>query len=269
MRADAVLAGGLGRDALRAAAASCVPAAHRRRLGAGRVGLSLPFAGAARRRGDKAALSSRALRARGAASRRAGPACREPGRLIRARPAGRCLTDCRFRRAGRPPPFMPRSPETPLRPASSAVRTGTMRSYLDFEKPVAELEAKVEELRALGASDDARRDRPTRSARLEAKAAAALKDLYAGADALAEDAGRAPSAAAAFRGLLRRADRASSRRSPATASSARTRRSSAASAASAAPGLRHRPGEGRPRPRPASGTISAWRARRATARRCG
>ena len=28
-----------------------------------------------------------------------------------------------------------------------------MRSYLDFEKPVAELEAKVEELRAMGESD--------------------------------------------------------------------------------------------------------------------
>jgi acetyl-CoA carboxylase carboxyl transferase subunit alpha len=52
-----------------------------------------------------------------------------------------------------------------------------MRSYLDFEKPVAELEAKIEELRGLAAegsavaiSDDI--------TRLEAKAHAALKDLY-------------------------------------------------------------------------------------------
>ena len=30
-----------------------------------------------------------------------------------------------------------------------------MRSYLDFEKPVAELEAKAEELRAMQAGDDA------------------------------------------------------------------------------------------------------------------
>ena len=30
-----------------------------------------------------------------------------------------------------------------------------MRSYLDFEKPVAELEAKVEELKALGENRDA------------------------------------------------------------------------------------------------------------------
>jgi acetyl-CoA carboxylase carboxyl transferase subunit alpha len=32
-----------------------------------------------------------------------------------------------------------------------------MRSYLDFEKPVAELEAKIEELRAMQASGDVSR----------------------------------------------------------------------------------------------------------------
>src|SRR5918995_2472285 len=53
-----------------------------------------------------------------------------------------------------------------------------MRSYLDFEKPVAELEAKVEELRALGEGDDAVAIADD-VGRLEAKAAAALKDLYA------------------------------------------------------------------------------------------
>jgi acetyl-CoA carboxylase carboxyl transferase subunit alpha len=54
-----------------------------------------------------------------------------------------------------------------------------MRSYLDFEKPVAELEAKVEELKALGEGDNAV---PVADdvVRLEAKAAAALKELYAG-----------------------------------------------------------------------------------------
>ena len=53
-----------------------------------------------------------------------------------------------------------------------------MRFYLDFEKPVAELEAKVEELRALGETggavaigDDV--------ARLQAKAGEALRGLYA------------------------------------------------------------------------------------------
>jgi acetyl-CoA carboxylase carboxyl transferase subunit alpha len=53
-----------------------------------------------------------------------------------------------------------------------------MRSYLDFEKPVAELEAKVEELRAMQAGDNAVAIGEDIS-RLEAKAAQALKDLYA------------------------------------------------------------------------------------------
>src|SRR5919206_2330011 len=52
-----------------------------------------------------------------------------------------------------------------------------MRSYLDFEKPVAELEAKVEELRALGENRDAVAISDDIS-RLEVKAADALKDLY-------------------------------------------------------------------------------------------
>ncbi len=55
---------------------------------------------------------------------------------------------------------------------------GTMRSYLDFEKPVAELEAKVEELRALSAGDSAVSVNEEIT-RLEAKAATALKHLYA------------------------------------------------------------------------------------------
>jgi acetyl-CoA carboxylase carboxyl transferase subunit alpha len=53
-----------------------------------------------------------------------------------------------------------------------------MRSYLDFEKPVAELEAKVEELRTMGESGDAVAIEEEIS-RLEVKAAQALKDLYA------------------------------------------------------------------------------------------
>jgi len=54
-----------------------------------------------------------------------------------------------------------------------------MRSYLDFEKPVAELEAKVEELRAMQAGGDAVAVDEEIN-RLETKAAQALKDLYAG-----------------------------------------------------------------------------------------
>jgi len=53
-----------------------------------------------------------------------------------------------------------------------------MRSYLDFEKPIAEIEAKIDELRALETGDSA----PAigeEIARLEAKASQALKELYA------------------------------------------------------------------------------------------
>jgi acetyl-CoA carboxylase carboxyl transferase subunit alpha len=54
---------------------------------------------------------------------------------------------------------------------------GNLRSYLDFEKPVAELEAKVEELRAMGEGDSAVAIGDD-LARLEAKASAALKEIY-------------------------------------------------------------------------------------------
>ena len=53
-----------------------------------------------------------------------------------------------------------------------------MRSYLDFEKPVAEIEAKVDELRALETGDSAAAI-GEEIGRLEAKAAQTLKDLYA------------------------------------------------------------------------------------------
>ena len=54
----------------------------------------------------------------------------------------------------------------------------SLRSYLDFEKPVAELEAKVEELRALAAQGDAVAIGEELT-KLEGKAAKALADLYA------------------------------------------------------------------------------------------
>ena len=53
-----------------------------------------------------------------------------------------------------------------------------MRSYLDFEKPVAELEAKVEELRAMAQTGTAVAV-GDEIGRLEAKAGLALKELYA------------------------------------------------------------------------------------------
>jgi acetyl-CoA carboxylase carboxyl transferase subunit alpha len=52
-----------------------------------------------------------------------------------------------------------------------------MRSYLDFEKSVAELEAKIEELRAMQSSGDAIAINEE-IGRIEVKAAQALKELY-------------------------------------------------------------------------------------------
>jgi acetyl-CoA carboxylase carboxyl transferase subunit alpha len=63
----------------------------------------------------------------------------------------------------------------PLIPLVQVV--GVMRSYLDFEKPVAELEAKIEELRALHSDGDAIAEEIDR---IEGKASQALKELYAG-----------------------------------------------------------------------------------------
>ncbi|MDE2065842.1 MAG: acetyl-CoA carboxylase carboxyltransferase subunit alpha [Bradyrhizobium sp.] len=51
-----------------------------------------------------------------------------------------------------------------------------MRSYLDFEKPIAELDSKVDELRALAATGS---DIGEEIERIEEKAAQALNDLYA------------------------------------------------------------------------------------------
>jgi acetyl-CoA carboxylase carboxyl transferase subunit alpha len=51
-----------------------------------------------------------------------------------------------------------------------------MRSYLDFEKPVAELEAKADELRALRSDGEAINEEINR---IESKASVTLKELYA------------------------------------------------------------------------------------------
>src|SRR5882757_100384 len=53
-----------------------------------------------------------------------------------------------------------------------------MRSYIDFEKPVADLQGKIEELRSLGSNDEgvAIGDE---IAKLEAKAQQALAEIYA------------------------------------------------------------------------------------------
>jgi acetyl-CoA carboxylase carboxyl transferase subunit alpha len=54
-----------------------------------------------------------------------------------------------------------------------------MRSYLDFEKPVAELEARIDELRGLAATGDSAAI-SEEITRLEAKASEELAELYAG-----------------------------------------------------------------------------------------
>ena len=51
-----------------------------------------------------------------------------------------------------------------------------MRAYLDFEKPVAELEAKVEELKALASNGGVPIGEEV--LKLEVKAAKALADIY-------------------------------------------------------------------------------------------
>ncbi len=79
-----------------------------------------------------------------------------------------------------------------------------MRSYLDFEKPVGELEQKIEELRAMQASGDV--SVADEIERLEAKAAADAEGALRGPHALAEDAGRALADAAALPRLRGAAD---------------------------------------------------------------
>ncbi|WP_114358933.1 MULTISPECIES: acetyl-CoA carboxylase carboxyltransferase subunit alpha [Rhodopseudomonas] len=54
--------------------------------------------------------------------------------------------------------------------------SGPMRSYLDFEKPVAELDSKIDELRTLAASGS---DIHEEIEKIEEKAQQALQDLYA------------------------------------------------------------------------------------------
>jgi acetyl-CoA carboxylase carboxyl transferase subunit alpha len=66
----------------------------------------------------------------------------------------------------------------PRRPAAAPETWIMMRSYLDFEKPVAELEAKADELRALDGKGDGY-SLAEEIGKLDAKASQALKDIYA------------------------------------------------------------------------------------------
>jgi acetyl-CoA carboxylase carboxyl transferase subunit alpha len=55
-------------------------------------------------------------------------------------------------------------------------RPATMRTYLDFEKPIAELESKVTELRALSSEEDGTISLTEEVTKLEQKAHQALVD---------------------------------------------------------------------------------------------
>ncbi len=80
-----------------------------------------------------------------------------------------------------------------------------MPTFLDFEKPIAELEGKIAELRHLSNADDI--NIAEEISRLQSKSDKLLKQTYCQAHRLAEDAGRAPSGAPAFLRLRQRADR--------------------------------------------------------------
>ena len=151
--------------------------------------------------------------------------------------------------------------------APQIARLKVMRHFLDFERPIAELEGKIEELRHL--STDSGLNIAEEVGRLEAQAEpAAAPDLCA-ADAVAEGAGRAPPRAAALPRLHRRADRRfrAARRRPRLCRGCRDDRRHRPVSRPQRRGARHR--EGRRHRGPASSTISAWRGPRAIARRGG
>jgi acetyl-CoA carboxylase carboxyl transferase subunit alpha len=135
-----------------------------------------------------------------------------------------------------------------------------MRSYLDFEKPVAELEAKIEELRALQANGDGVAIGEEIN-RIEVKAAQALKDLY---DELTPwqktQVARHPQRPHCLDYVATLIDDfvalAGDRKHGEDAAFAAT--------ASVSSAMRKAPTR-----RPGSSTISAWRGRKATARRRG
>ena len=69
-------------------------------------------------------------------------------------------------------------------------------TFLDFEQPIAELEAKIEELRFV--QDDSAVDISEEIARLQKKSQALTKEIYAKLNAVADRPGGAPSAAAVY-----------------------------------------------------------------------
>ncbi len=98
-----------------------------------------------------------------------------------------------------------------------------MQTYLDFEKGLAEIEGKAEELRTL-ARKNAEMNVEDEAAGPRPQGRDAARRPLPQPRSLAEDAGRAPPRAAALQGLHRRRCSPSGRRSPATATSPTTTR---------------------------------------------
>ena len=141
------------------------------------------------------------------------------------------------------------------------------QTFLEFEQPIAELEAKIEELRYV--QDDSALDISEEITRLQKKSNSLTKEIYAKLNAVADRAGRAPPAAAVHARLRARLVRRVSRSCTAIALFATMPRSSAGSRASAADGDGDRPSE---RPRHQGEAVPQFRhaaSRKAIARRCG
>ena len=104
-------------------------------------------------------------------------------------------------------------------------------TFLEFEQPIAELEAKIEELRYV--QDDSALDISEEIARLQKKSHALTKEIYGKLDCLADRAGRAASRSVPTRSTTFSGSSPTSKSCTATARSRTTRRSSADSRASA------------------------------------
>ena len=162
-------------------------------------------------------------------SARTSSATPSPRICCRAAPTCACCSRCWAMPTSRPPKSTPMStargwsswstPATRSRRASLTAGGGfvlparPMLTYLDFEKPIAELEPRVAELRETASSRRHRHRRRSRPARGQVGQAAARHLCQA--DAVAEGAGRAPSGTAALQGLCcrhRRGFRSAGRR---------------------------------------------------------
>ena len=155
--------------------------------------------------------AGRQARSGAAVAARAAPCLRQPSARSRRRSAQRAA-DARPRRHRDDANLYPcpgRAAAATGRDRASAgaakVKRSAMRHFLDFERPIAELEGKIEELRHL--STESGLNIADEVGRLEAQADRLLQANLRPADAVAEGAGGAPSRAAALPRLHRRPDR--------------------------------------------------------------